>query len=206
MPNSDRCTLISKLVAFPACPVMPLSKSVETSMGKTMPQQPGSKNSHLLWCHVVGKASWTSVFSPCEIQEKQSKLIAAMRVHVDDTALGGDLSSQVFRNALTKLKARFPYRKWRVQSGEFCGAWYTQRADKSIHMSMQSFAERIRPVNVPKGVPAEDPLNDSQIKVLRAVNGSLNWLSSQGRPDLSVQTSMSSQQSFPRPTIKTSEL
>ena len=37
-------------------------------------------------------------------------------------------------------------------------------------------------------------------RVLRAVNGSLNWLSSQSRPDLSVQTSLS-QLSLPRPTM-----
>ena len=129
-----------------------------------------------------------------------SKLVAAMGVHVDDTALGGDLSNPVFINALSKLKNRFPYRKWKIHKGEFCGAWYTQKTDKSIHMSMQSFAERIRPVNVPKGVAAET-LNDSQIRILRAVSGSLNWLASQSRPDLSVQTSMS-QQSFPKPTTK----
>ena len=37
--------------------------------------------------------------------------------------------------------------------------------------------------------------------MLRAVNGSLNWLSAQTRPDLAIQTSVS-QQSFPNPTIQ----
>lgn len=37
--------------------------------------------------------------------------------------------------------------------------------------------------------------------MLRAINGSLNWLASQSRPDLSVQTSLS-QQAFPRPAVK----
>ena len=35
---------------------------------------------------------------------------------------------------------------------------------------------------------------------MRAINGSLNWLSTQSRPDLSTQVSFS-QQSFPRPTV-----
>ena len=56
-------------------------------------------------------------------------------------------------------------------------------------------------MNVPKGVDSDSPLNPSQIKVLRAVNGSMNWLASQSRPDLSVQVSLS-QQSFPKPTIQ----
>ena len=68
-------------------------------------------------------------------------------------------------------------------------------------MSMKAFAEKIRPVNIPRGSRIDEPLNPFQMKVLQAVNGSLNWLSSQLRPDLSVQTSMS-QQSFPKPTIK----
>ena len=67
-------------------------------------------------------------------------------------------------------------------------------------MNMSSFADRLRPVNIPKGSSPETQLTDSQIRVLRAVNGSLNWLSSQTRPDLAVQTSLS-QQAFPKPTI-----
>jgi hypothetical protein len=37
--------------------------------------------------------------------------------------------------------------------------------------------------------------------MLRATNGSLNWLSSQSRPDIAVQASLS-QQAFPQPKIK----
>ena len=87
-----------------------------------------------------------------------------------------------------------------MKEGEFCGAWYRQESSKAIHMTMKAFADKIRPINIPKGSPPDRLLDASQIKVLRAVNGSLNWLSSQSRPDLSVQTSLS-QQAFPRPTI-----
>ena len=40
-----------------------------------------------------------------------------------------------------------------------------------------------------------------EIASLRAVNGAFGWLSSQSRPDLSVQTSMP-QQVFPNPTLQ----
>ena len=154
----------------------------------------------------VTSNGWTqSVLDQCIFTLRDPKdpqqLLAVMGVHVDDTALGGDESNPVFCKALQCLKDRFPYRKWRTQSGEFCGAWYTQSEDMSIEMSMESFANNIRPVNVPKGVDSDSPLNPSQIKVLRAVNGSMNWLASQSRPDLSVQVSLS-QQSFPQPTIQ----
>ena len=149
------------------------------------------------WCQ--------SKFDQCMFTLRDPKnpknMIAIMGVHVDDTALGGDQNHPAFQECLRKLKERFPYRKWRINEGEFCGAWYSQGKDKSIRMNMQGFAQKIRPVNIPKGVPPETPLTPQQIKILRAVNGSMNWLSSQSRPDLSVQTSLS-QQSFPGPKIK----
>ena len=150
-------------------------------------------------------SGWTqSKLDPClfTLRDPQSSsLTAVMGVHVDDTALGGNEQSEVFQEALRRLRKRFPYRKWRINEGEFCGAWYKQDPDKTITMSMQAFAEKIRSINVPRGSNPEEQLNSGQVKVLRAVNGSLNWLSSQSRPDLSVQTSLS-QQSFPHPTIK----
>ena len=151
------------------------------------------------------ESGWSqSKLDPCLFTLRDPKhehqLIAVMGVHVDDTALGGDEKHPLFQASLKALKDRFPYRKWRVGEGEFCGSWYQQFPDSSIQMSMKAFAEKIRSINIPKGCKPDTPLNDQQIKVLRAVNGSLNWLASQSRPDLSVQTSFS-QQAFPKPTI-----
>ena len=75
-----------------------------------------------------------------------------------------------------------------------------QDDSKAITMSMSSFVDKIRPANIPKGSQNDDRLSDAQIKVLRAINGSLNWLSSQSRPDLSCQASFC-QQPFPQPKI-----
>ena len=44
------------------------------------------------------------------------------------------------------------------------------------------------------------PATEKEISALRAFNGAANWLASQTRPDLCVQTSFS-QQAFPKPTI-----
>ena len=43
-------------------------------------------------------------------------------------------------------------------------------------------------------------LSPKEISCLRAVNGGLNWLATQSRPDLSTQVSFS-QQAFPKPTV-----
>lgn len=150
-------------------------------------------------------AGWCrSVFDSCLYflrDPNTNQLIGIMGVHVDDTAVGG--SGPVFEKAIASLKARFPYRKWRVGEGEFCGSYYKQdKSTKEIHMSQRLFAESMRPANIPKGSANETKLHEGQIKVLRAINGSLNWIASQSRPDLAVQTSMC-QQSFPHPTVRT---
>ena len=123
-----------------------------------------------------------------------------MGVHVDDTALGGNGAH--FNHAVKQLRDRFPYRKWRIGNGEFCGAFYSQDSvTKAISMSQKLFAEKIRPATIPKSAKPDDYLNDGQVRVLRAINGSLNWIASQSRPDVAVQTSLS-QQAFPRPQIR----
>lgn len=112
-----------------------------------------------------------------------SRLVGVMGVHVDDAALGGSGSS--FEQAVARLKSRFPYRKWRVQSGEFCGAFYLQDPKtKAICMSQQTFAENIRAAFIPKGADNNQILTEQQTRVLRAINGSLNWIASQSRPDV----------------------
>eukprot|EP00435_Cladocopium_sp_Y103_P043787 s1055_g12.t1 len=149
---------------------------------------------------VVQQLGWQqSRLDPCLYTlRSDGQLVGMMGVHVDDTALGGE--GEVFEKTVKQLKARFPYRKWRIGEGEFCGAWYRQDSHGSIHVNMSSFVDKLRAINVPKGASPETPLTDAQVRVLRAVNGSLNWLSSQTRPDLAVQTSLS-QQSFPKPTV-----
>ena len=148
------------------------------------------------------KIGWVpSKFDKCLYTLRdQNRLVGIMGVHVDDTALGGE--GTVFRKAVQDLRARFPYRKWRVNNGEFCGAFYKQDVKtKKIEMSMSKFAEGLKAANIKKGVDPDSELQPFQIKQLRGINGSLNWLSSQSRPDLAAQTSMS-QQAFPNPKIR----
>ena len=149
------------------------------------------------------EVGWTrSKLDPClyTLRDQNNALCGIMGVHVDDTAIGGQ--GPLFESAVAKLKARFPYRKWRTSEGEFCGAYYRQDpASYEIRVSQQQFAEGLRAATLPRGVSNDTALNEGQIRLLRGINGSLNWLSSQSRPDLAVQTSLS-QQCFPKPKVK----
>ena len=124
-------------------------------------------------------------------------------VHVDDCATAG--FGPKYEKALAHLQSTFEFRKWRdgVQGGDFCGATYTQDAKTGdIRMSQSKFIQKIRPIHFPKErmKQRDSPLSVKEISCLRAINGSLNWLSTQSRPDLSTQVSFS-QQSFPEPTV-----
>ena len=157
---------------------------------------------HTTFDREAQKIGWTpSKFDKCLYTLRdQNKLVGIMGVHVDDTALGGE--GPVFQKAVQDLRKRFPYRKWRVNSGEFCGAFYKQDVKtKKIEMSMSKFAEGLKSANIKKGTNPDTELQPFQVKQLRGINGSLNWLSSQSRPDLAAQTSLS-QQAFPNPKIR----
>ena len=102
------------------------------------------------------------------------------------------------------MRQRFPSRKWGEGQGEFLGAIYEQCPNtKEITFQQTEYAQHIKPIKVSRDrahTPWK-PATAAETASLRAVNGALGWLSSQSRPDLAVQTSMS-QQCFPQPCVQ----
>lgn len=143
-----------------------------------------------------------SRFDPCLFYMREhGKLTGIYGIHVDDCATGG--VGEKYERGLRQLQANFEFRKWREGDGDFCGANYSQ-CEKTfqISMSQEKFTQKIRPLHFSRDrlKDKQQPLNEKEIGCLRAINGSLNWLATQSRPDLSTQVSFS-QQSFPQPTI-----
>ena len=150
----------------------------------------------LNWCR--------SQFGSClyYLRDPSGELCGVMGSHVDDTITGG--CGTTYDEAIRKLKSRFPYRKWRVGSGEFCGVQYMQDPHtKEIRYHQKEYAQHLRPIYLTKerSRDREALATDKEISALRAINGAANWLSSQSRPDLASQTSFS-QQCFPKPKVK----
>ena len=132
-----------------------------------------------------------------------NELTGVYGVHVDDCATGGH--GEKYEKGLKFLQENFEFRKWRdgLQGGDFCGASYTQDASSGeITMSQSKFIQKLRPIHFSKDRLAEktSELTPKEVSCLRAVNGSLNWLATQSRPDLATQVSFS-QQAFPKPTV-----
>ena len=80
-----------------------------------------------------------SKYDPCLYflrSSKTNKLIGVLGSHVDDTATAGE--GEEYQHALNLLRQRFPYRKWRLNEGQFCGSHYKQDpTDMSILMIMR---------------------------------------------------------------------
>ena len=144
-----------------------------------------------------------SQFDSClfYLRDSQGNLVGVLAAHVDDTIVAGE--GPVFDEAVRKLKVKFPYRKWRVGSGEFCGIQYTQCPTSfEITYHQQEYAKHLRPIAMSKerARNKDSPATDREVAALRAVNGAANWLCSQSRPDLCTQVSFS-QQCFPEPKV-----
>ena len=132
----------------------------------------------------------------------QGELQGVLGAHVDDTITGGE--GDKYNSAIAYLRQRFPFRKWREGQGEFLGTMYEQCPEtKEISFQQTEYAQHIRPSKVSKDRARTSwkPATSAEMASLRAVNGALGWLSSQSRPDLAVQTSMS-QQCFPQPVVQ----
>lgn len=168
----------------------------------------GLNDSPSAWFRCLASALKSAGFTPCRFDpclftfREEGRVTGVYGIHVDDCATGGE--GPGYLQALEALKTKFEFRKWRVGDGDFCGARYSQDPNTfEITMSQAKFCEKIRPLHLSRSRSQDRSakLDAREVSCLRAINGSLNWLCTQSRPDLSTQVSFS-QQSFPEPTVQ----
>ena len=126
-------------------------------------------------------------------------LVGIMGVHVDDVLVGG--RGELFEESLKLLKKQFPFRKWKLHAGSFCGAELSQCKETfNITVSQESFAEKLQR---PKLRMKDSPLlevTEEETSSLKSTLGGALWLAKETRPDLAVQVSQG-QQMLPKPTL-----
>ena len=121
-----------------------------------------------------------STFDVCvnSLRSTAGNLEGILCVHVDDTICGG--SGSLFSEALSNLRHRFPFRKWQVEEGMFCGSKYVQNKDnKDIMITQTEFAVKITKVPVSPARKKCETILLTKLKFMRfvvSVAVSVGWL------------------------------
>ena len=154
------------------------------------------------FAETVTKDGWIqSRLDHCVFFHRNAKgqLTGVLGVHVDDVLLGGQGAD--FEASINRLRATFPFRKWKHGAGTFCGAELSQCPNThAITVSQEEFAEKLEK---PKLRSKESPLmqiTPEETSSLKSVLGGALWLAKETRPDLAVQVSQG-QQLLPSPTL-----
>ncbi|CAL1132850.1 unnamed protein product [Cladocopium goreaui] len=137
-----------------------------------------------------------SKLDPCIYKIYKGNQIEGMiAIEVDDLFMvGGEMHSE----QMAKLRDRFTFGKWvdlksTPEGAMFNGRRLRQTAEGEFQIDMQKFIEeRLQEVRLEKGraTQKKSEANDTEKSLMRAACGSLNWLSKEGRPDLSGPASL----------------
>lgn len=104
-------------------------------------------------------------------------------IHVDDGLCCG---SKLFQQKLIELEKRFPFGSRKKQQFVFTGLQISQKADYSIHVDQEQYVKDIQPITIGKTrrQQSEEAVSEEERQSLRAVIGSLQYASTNTRPDL----------------------
>ena len=111
--------------------------------------------------------------------------------HVDDLLVGGnDIACKPIEKLGEELELGFGS----AEKGKFtyCGKLIEQHGDGSISISMRAYQEHLKMLKIPleRRRAPDAPLAPSEQRSLRAILGSLQWLTPQVRIDMSYQFSV----------------
>jgi len=118
-------------------------------------------------------------------------LVGLVGAYVDDCLMCGDTHSKVWNQFIAKFKKAFTWSPWEYSSFMFTGSRISQQKDWTIVVSQEDYAKALKVVDVPRSSDPKSPLTAAQIKELRGLDGSLQWLVTNSRLDLAAPTSIS---------------
>lgn len=121
--------------------------------------------------------------------DKAGSLQGMMVSHVDDLLFAG---TSVAKQTLDALGQELGFGSLDTGCFNYCGKQVKQLDDGSIEVSMQAYHENIQAVTVPviRKKNLDSPLTPTELRQLRAVLGSLQWLVTQVRFDMSYHLSV----------------
>jgi uncharacterized protein YrrD len=99
-------------------------------------------------------------------------------LHVDDGFLVGNLNSQEFPEAFTKIRSQFAVKEWitlQDKQHKYLGVQTWQNADGSVSESMEAYIKEIQTIPVKRGDPEDRRLDAAETKAFRSAVMKLRW-------------------------------
>ena len=106
-----------------------------------------------------------------------------INVYVDDMLTAG--SAVFYAEVLDKLQEAFTFGANSKDAFTYVGIKVTQNNDYSISLSQKSYAQSVTPIPTENNSSLEDPVPENVQLMFKSRVGSLNWLATVSRPDLS---------------------
>ena len=112
-------------------------------------------------------------------------------MHVDDSIMGFPLCTEG-QPCKEELKSLYTWGSWDTHSFKLCGVQYLQDSDCSIQLTQKEYTDAIKFAQARRLTKHAQKLSDSSdVKILRGINGEVQWLASNTRPDLAAGVSIS---------------
>ena len=194
-PQSDRVIGIE--------PVSEIRKAMNMSpweVGKLNKGAYGLIDAPYLWyCALVTELQKlgfvATPFDPCLFvlrmpagESNAGALAGVLGVHVDDGIGGGN---EFYQEKIKLLEKKFPFGSHKTQAFTFTGIEVNQRGDNSIHLSQSSYVRKIKPIaiDINRKSQTNSPVTENEKLALRGLIGSLQYASTNTRPDLASKLS-----------------
>ena len=155
----------------------------------------GRVDAPLLWFREFQKAlielQFTqSPFDPClfTLQDKRGQTCGLIGIHVDDGLCCG---TPEFHAKLKQLEARYPFGSRKDRDFTFTGLHIQQHQDHSITVDQTKYVKAIEPIHVnsQRRHDPQQPVTEDERQQLRGLIGSLQYASTNSRPDLGSRLS-----------------
>ena len=125
---------------------------------------------------------------PKDIRPATGPIAGVLGIHVDDGICGGN---QKFHHVLQLLEKKYPFGAKKMTSFTFTGIEVNQDPSFNITLSQSSYIRKIPsiPIEVNRKTQPELPINENERGLLRGLIGSLQYASTNTRPDLANRLS-----------------
>ena len=125
---------------------------------------------------------------PSNLAPATGSIVGILGIHVDDGICGGN---EKFQNVIRLLERKYPFGAKKMTSFTFTGIEVNQDPSYNITLSQSNYIRKINPIpiEVNRKSQPELPVNENERGLLRGLVGSLQYASTNTRPDLSNRLS-----------------